>query len=88
MNSGKSFLYAIKNNKIKKSDIDQNVPVGVLANLDGPSDDFILGVIWKSIGTHIYDNNANDCPLCWNNEKLNKIWYENAYTNKNCALIK
>lgn len=43
---GKEFIEALRKNKIEQKDVSSIVPMAVTMNLSGPSDDFMLGVIY------------------------------------------
>lgn len=50
---GKRFLEELKAGKIKKEDLDSEVPTIMLLLVQGPSDDFILGRIFENAQDHV-----------------------------------
>lgn len=45
--AGMKFLAAVEANEITPKDIDRSVPMGVVARLNGPTHDFIIGRIYE-----------------------------------------
>lgn len=48
-NRAKIFLKALRLNKINPVDVNNNVPMGMLWNLYGPNEEFIIGRIYQSV---------------------------------------
>lgn len=83
---GQKFLGALKAKKINQEDISQEVPIGMVMLLQGPSDEFILGRVFENA-----QENALDEVFTTNNnfnpEDLQKSIAENKFRDNNCQLI-
>lgn len=86
---GKKFLGAVRAEKISEEDWRTEIPMGISMRLEGPNDDFILGVISADIQEsaleEVFYTNYNKTKL--NSDDLQKSIAENKYRDGNCQLI-
>lgn len=83
---GKVFLKALQAGKIKKEDLNSEVPTIMLLLLEGPSHDFILGRVFENAQEHalkdIYGTDGRP-----QSEEERKILARNELSRRNCDLI-
>jgi hypothetical protein len=83
---GVKFISALKSEKIKREDLETEVPVGVLFLLQGPSADFILGRVFEntleSALAPVYKTGDK-----YNSDEMQELIAKNEFEKRNCKLI-
>lgn len=85
-NQGQKFLSALRAEKIKQEDLSQEVPIGVTMLLQGPSDEFILGGIYRAAQDEALKE-VFDAGNEFNSDEMQKLIAENKFRDGNCQLI-
>ncbi len=85
-NQGQKFLSALRAEKIKQEDLSQEVPIGVTMLLQGPSDEFILGGIYRAAQDEALKEVFNTDNK-FNSDEMQKLIAGNKFRDGNCQLI-
>jgi hypothetical protein len=85
--SGKAFLNAANEGKVKRADIRETVAIAVTMRMRGPSVDFVMGSVWEAAANKYYDELGKECENCASDDELKKIHGKINYGNQNCALL-
>ena len=83
---GQTFLAAFVAGKITEEHIDQEIPIAILWNLQGPSEEFVLGKIYS----YSQDSALEDVFTTggdYNSEEMQQIIAGNHYRKGNCQFI-
>ena len=87
--AGRSFLSALKAGKISEKEFNDNVPVGAIWVLRGPSTDFIIGRVYENAVEDAYNSiHRKDGKELRISDATEEILAKNKFTSKNCALIR
>jgi len=86
--SGRVFLKAVQQGKVKREDISKTVAIAVTMRLKGPSIDFMLGSMWEAALEHYYKKLTENCDSCVSDDGLKKMKGENNYRVQNCEFLK
>ena len=93
--AGRDFLEALKNGQISRETASNEVPVGVIGMLAGPSPDFIVGRVFENATRDAYDQIVSmenglllERPNWVMDEELRKMKAESFYQSHNCILVK
>jgi hypothetical protein len=85
---GKRFIEALNAGRIRREDVDSNVPVGLVLNLQGPTPDFMLGRIYEAAARDALDllyRQKNDAAVF---EAFRKSVAESVMYRQNCRLLR
>ncbi|MBU2566162.1 hypothetical protein KKG46_01225 [Patescibacteria group bacterium] len=83
---GIEFLSALESQKIEDKDFRSEVPIGVSMNLSGPSNDFILGIIYSAATDDAFKSIQADLKASdWEEIQRTKAMVK--YQDSNCSLI-
>lgn len=96
LDAGRSFIDALKANRISKDDIYSKAPVALMAVVSGPSTEFTLGRLYQSALTDAadriikHDNSNIPMPIQdWIvDPELIKIKAGGQFSAKNCSLLR
>ena len=83
---GLAFLSALQSQKIDRKDINEEVPVGVVFLLQGPTPDFILGRIFEASQEAALKNVLMTAGQM-NSDDVQKLLAQSEYGKQNCRLI-
>jgi hypothetical protein len=93
--AGRDFLEALKNGQISRETASNEVPIGVIGLLGGPSPDFIVGRVFENATRDAYDQIVSmenglllEHPKWVMDEELRKTKAESFYQSRNCILVK
>jgi hypothetical protein len=85
---GKRFIEALNAGRIRREDVDSNVPVGLVLNLQGPTPDFMLGRIYEAAARNALDSlyrQKSDAAVF---EAFRKSVAESVMYRQNCRLLR
>jgi len=83
---GLKFINAVQSEKVKREDLSNGVPIGMLLLLQGPTPDFILGRVFEGA----LDSALNDVYKTggsFNSDETQESIAKNKFWNQNCQLI-
>ncbi len=83
---GLKFIDALKSEKIKKEDISNEVPMGVLMRLEGPTPDFMLGRVNEAALESVVENVFN-AGETFKLDKAREATAKKEFRKRNCQLI-
>ncbi len=94
--AGRSFIDAVRANRISKDDVYSKVPMAVMAIVTGPSTEFSLGRLYQSAITDASDrivkNDYSNMPMPIDkwivDPEVLKIKAGGQFSAKNCSLLK
>lgn len=88
LESGRVFLEALQQGKVKREDISKTVAIAVTMRLKGPSIDFMLGRVWENATDYYYEKLTENCDSCVSDDGLKRMKGENNYREQNCEFLK
>lgn len=87
LSSGRQFIESVRSGKIKKEDLNSEVPIGLIMLLQGPSTDFILGRIFENVQEYSLREVVKSKDGV--NEKAVQILIaSNKFRAANCSLVR
>lgn len=83
---GIAFINALRENKVKQEDLYNNVPMGLMMHIQGPTSEFALGRVYeKAAESGLKDIVKSGDKM--NDKDMQKMLAEGRYTQRNCPLI-
>ena len=83
---GKAFISAMLENKVKREDLSDTAPIGVLFRLEGPTPDFMLGRIFESAQDNalkdVYETEGK-----FNSDETQGMLASSKFASSNCQII-
>ncbi len=83
---GKTFIAAVREKKVEKKDLSAEAPWIVVALLEGPTPDFMLGRIFESAMDHTLKDVLKSGEQM-NPADMQRTLAETKYTAKNCRVL-
>lgn len=83
---GAIFINALKEDKVKKEDLYNKVPMIMMMSLQGPTTDFALGRIFEKAADSALKNIIKSGDKL-NDKDIQKMLAEGRYSEQNCQLI-
>jgi len=89
MTNLRSFIERAQTGEITEDEW-SDVPIGISMNLGGPSIDFMIGVIWSSIFTDVYDRTFPELEGVGFADKqdIQDINARSEFDAKNCRIVR
>ncbi len=84
--SGKKFLDALQSKLVERKDLSEEVPIGFILLLAGPSSDFVLGRVFENAQNEALKGVLRSGDQL-NPDDLQKMLAQSKFTKQNCQLL-
>lgn len=84
---GKAFIEAVETQKVERKHIMEEVPIGLVLHLQGPTPDFMLGRIYESAQDEVLKDVLRTNGKL-NSDEVQALIAQGKYNDQNCRILR